>query len=467
MKVVLINAPFLKEYMRYPGSPLGIAYLASSIRSRHQVKIFDLNVEPHPLPRLIKKIKEFNPDIIGMSSTTPTFSYLLNLARAIKEELCVPVLFGGNHVTALPEQSLSLPGIDFVIVKEGDLSFPRFLDEYEPERENYETPGLGYKTRDGAIHLNPPGPPIEPLDDLPYGAWDLLPLHKYRTRLRRFVNFMFTRGCPYSCIYCASHLTHGKKIRKRSLDHIMGELHILEKDFGVQFLAVWDDVLTLDREYIADFCERKLKEGLAMEFWGNTRVDMVDLELLKLMKRAGCSLLTYGIETGNSSTLELINKGTSLEQARRAVAWTKEAGIIPHGFLMINFANETELEMQNTIDFAFELDLPFFDLWSAIPYPSTKYELICREAGILPDQPPNDFSNYWFVEDVIENGIVPRQRVREIMARARRRMVMRPLFFRAFTEYMLKGARPTPDDLIYYGSLVPRVVQEIIMGGRN
>lgn len=464
MKVLLLNPPLLKFYMRFPETPLGLIGIAASIRDRHQVKIMDLNMEPMPTERLLKAISEFGPDMIGVTSTTPAFSHMEKLCRTIKEHYPVPVVFGGNHVTALPENSLTYPGIDYVIVREGELSFKQFLDEYEPGRQEYEVPGLGYKTREGEIRVNPPGPPIEPLDQLPWSAWDLLPMKRYRTRFRYFVNMMFSRGCPHACIYCASHLTHGRRIRRRSLDHLIGELRMLSEKYGTQFVAFWDDVLTADRDYMMEFCERMLSEGPKIEFWGNTRVDKVDPELLQMMARAGCQFLSYGVETGTDTTLSLIRKGTTLDQTVQAVEWTKKAGITVHGYLMVNFPGETEQDMKETIDFAFKLKLPFFDLWSALPYPGTRYEQICREKGLIPDEIPKDFSNFWFVEDIVENGIVPAERVRRLIAQARKRMITRPIFVTQMTRRFIMGAKPLPRDLLYYTTLVPVVLKEMMMG---
>jgi radical SAM superfamily enzyme YgiQ (UPF0313 family) len=460
MKVLLINPQTLLNFSKYLGTPLGIAQLASSIRDLHQVKIIDLNVEPMPTRRLIKKVKEFNPDIIGISCVSLIFPQMVELSRAIKEAHPVPVVFGGNHITARPEQSLGFPGVDFVISGEGEHSFKRFLDEYEADRDDYDVPGLGYKTRDGEVRVNPPGPLIDPLDDLPPPAWDLLPMKKYRTRFRQHCTSMLTRGCPYSCTYCAAHLTHGKKVRKRSIDHVMEDLNNLYHNYGVRFLALWDDILTFDRDYMIDFCERKLKEGLDMEFWGNTRVDRVDPELLKLMKKAGCRILTYGIETGNSSVLELVKKGVTLDQTRKALSWTREAEIVSHGFLMINFLGETEREMQRTIDFAMDLGLFLLTIQATVPLPGTEYEKLYSEKIHEPDLLAHDFADNR-VEDIFYNGVVPTQRVRELLATARRRMIMRPLFLRNFVSYYLKGAKPTAADLAYYASTIPILLREI------
>jgi radical SAM superfamily enzyme YgiQ (UPF0313 family) len=462
MKVLLINPPILKEYMRFPESPLGIAYLAATIRNGHEVKILDLNMDPHTPEKLAKNIKEFNPDMVGVSSATPAFTYMADLTETIKKEFSVPVIFGGNHVTALPEESLTHPGIDFVMEGEGDISFSRFLEEYDPGRDDYDVPGLGYKTKDGEVRVNPPGPLIDPLDNLPYAAWDLLPMKKYRSRFRYFVNFMLARGCPYNCVYCSSHLIHGKKPRRRSIDHIMGELRLLQDEHNITFVALWDDVLTLNREFIMSFCERKLSEGLLMQLWCNTRVDKVDPELLKMMKRAGFDFISYGIETGSQSTLDLIKKGTTFDQVKSAIEWTRAEGIIPHGYLMINFLNETEEDIKKTINLGFELNLPFFDLWSAIPYPGSKYESMCREAGLMPERNPNDFTNYWFAEDIMENGIVPAETVKKLMAEARTKMIFRPIFVYHLLSFFLRGARPIPADLVYYGGLAVKVSVEIL-----
>jgi len=448
--------------MRFPGSPLGVGYLAASIRSKHDVKVVDFNMEGAPLKKLLKTIREFDPHMVGFTATTPQFEGTVNMARAVKNQSDVPIIFGGNHVTVLPERSLMLEGVDLVMVREGEESFPAFLSEYEPGKTKYNTPGLGYLDENGQPVINTPAPAIEPLDNLPFVAWDLLPMEKYRARLRPFANFMFSRGCPYNCIYCASKMTHGRKIRKRSLDHIMEELRMIERDYGIGFLAIWDDILTADRDFIMDFCERKMQEGIKMEFWGNTRVDKVDPELLATMKKAGLRILTFGIETGNSATLEFIKKGTNLDQTRQAVEWTRNAGILPHGFLMINFPGETEKDIQNTIDFAFELKLPLFDMWSAVPYPKTKYEEICRNLGLIPGEDDQDFSNYWFVTDVFYNGQVPRERVRRMLADARKKMFLRKVFITNYLDYMLRGAKPAPRDFYYYLTYLPTLAAEAV-----
>jgi len=459
MKVLLLNPPILKHYMKFPEPPLALVSLAAYIRDRHETRIIDLNIEPRPAPRLIGEIREFGPDMIGVTSATPTFSYMADLMAEVKKRIPAPVIFGGNHVTALPRESLELPGIDFVMAGEGEVSFREFLDQYEPGREDYDVPGLGYKTGEGEVRVNPPGPLIDPLDQLPWGAWDLLPMKKYRSRFRYFVNFMLTRGCPYSCVYCSSHLIHGKKLRRRSVEHVLGEMRHLRDEYNITFIPLWDDVLTLKRGYIMEFCEKKLEAGIKMQHWCNTRVDKVDPELLAMMKKAGFDFISYGIETGSESTLELINKGTTLDQVRQAVEWTREAGIIPHGYLMVNFMNETEEDIKKTIQLAFDLNLPFFDLWSAIPYPGSKYETLCREGGLISDNPA-DFSKYWFAEDIMENGIVPAEKVRKMIADARNKMIMRPIFFYHLLTFFLRGARPLPVDFVYYTDLAFRVIKE-------
>jgi radical SAM superfamily enzyme YgiQ (UPF0313 family) len=463
MKVLLINPPLLSRFRSYPVPPLGIAHLASSIRDRHETRIMDLNVEPRSKKAILREIKRFAPQIIGMSSTTPTYYYLKELAGEIKKRTDAKIVFGGNHSTALPREVVKCESIDFVIKGEADRSFSEFLTEYESGSAKYSTPGLYYKNARGEIIANPVGPLIEDLNSLPLPAWDLLPMNRYRGRLRYFFSTMFSRGCPFSCTYCAAHLTHGKKVRRRSLDHIMEELRTLESKYAVSFLVIFDDTFTSDRDFVIAFCKRKIAESIEMEFWCNTRVNLVDRELLQLMKRAGCAVISYGVESNSDQTLKEIKKGTTVEQAREAVALTREAGIIPEGFIMVNFPGETEEDMNRTIDFAFELKLPFFEVASAIPYPGTEYALSCRQNGLIPVHSEIDFSRYWVVDDVVvDNGSVQPERVRSLMARARRRMIFRPIFWRVVLRYFLLGARPVLADLPYYLAYLPRLALEFI-----
>jgi radical SAM superfamily enzyme YgiQ (UPF0313 family) len=466
MKILLISPPLLARFRSYPVPPLGVAHLAAAVAARHETRIIDLNIEPRSERRLLAEIARFAPDVVGMSAATPTYPHLLRLAGRIQEAVRARIVFGGSHVTALPRAAMRRPEIDFVLRGEADASFPAFADAFSPGRAAYDVPGLAYRDAAGAVVENPCGPLVDDLDSLPFPAFDLLPMRRYRGRLRAFASTLLSRGCPFGCTYCAAHLTHGRRVRRRGLDHVMGELALLERRHGVAFLAIFDDTFTADRDFAAAFCERKLRESLRLEFWCNTRVGLVDPELLALMKRAGCAVISYGLESGSDETLRAIRKGTTVEQAREAVALTREAGIIPEGFLMLNFPGETEAEMRRTIRLAFELELPFFEIVSATPYPGTEYARECAEKGLLPDDACADFGRYWVVDDVVvDHGLVAPRRVRRLMAKARRRMILRPLFWKTMLGYFLRGARPALADVAYYLGYVPRLLREIFRAG--
>lgn len=463
MKILLVNPPLLARFRSYPVPPLGIAHLAASIAGRHRVRIIDLNATPMSPRRLVREVVGFAPDLVGMSAATPTYPYLVRLAEEIKRAIDAPIVFGGNHVTALPSEVMGRPEIDFAVRGEADASFPAFVDAFEPGRADYATPGLSYRTRDGAVVENPCDPLVEDLDSLPYPAFDLLPMRRYRGRLRYFFSTLLTRGCPFRCTYCAAHLTHGRRVRRRGLDHVMGELALLERRWGVTFLAIFDDTFTADRDRVMAFCERKLSESLRFEFWCNTRVNLVDAEMLALMRRAGCAVVSYGLESGSDETLRAVGKGTRVEEAAEAVALTRAAGIIPEGSVMVNFPGETEEAMRRSVDLAFELRLPFFEVASAIPYPGTEYARQLSEKGLLPAGAGADYGRYWVVDDVaVDHGLVPPARVRRLMARARRRMILRPLFWKVVFGYFFRGARPVLADVAYYLGYVPRLLREMI-----
>ncbi len=463
MRILLINPPLLARFRDYLVPPLGIAHIAATVRAEHETRIIDLNVERRSRAALLREVGRFDPDLVGMSVTTPTWAFLAQLAGEIKQICRAVVVCGGNHVSALPEHVLSTSAIDYVFVGEAEDSFRRFVGELDAGRSGVDVPGVGYRKADGSVHVNPVGPLVEDLDRLPLPAWDLLPMERYRGRLRGYASTLFTRGCPYSCTYCAAHLVHGKRVRRRSVDHIIDELRLLEERYGVSFVSVVDDCSTVDRELVAAFCEAKLSAALGMEFWCNTRVDLVDPELLGLMKRAGFAVISYGVESANDDTLSRIHKQTTADCTRQAVRWTREAGIIPEGFLMVNFPGETEAEMQRTIDFAFELERPVFETTAVTPYPGTEYYRYCEDRGPIDLEGADDFRKFWMVDEVVvDNGVVSPTRVRKLMGRARRRMFSRLLFYRVAARYFLRGARPKLGDVGNYLSYLPRLARELV-----
>jgi len=231
----------------------------------------------------------------------------------------------------------------------------------------------GLVWRDGnEVVMNPDRPFIRSLDDLPLPRHDLLPLKAYRAPLVRspYAFVVTSRGCPGGCRFCIKHVSYGRSVRFRSPENVLAELELLA-GLGVRSVNMYADLFTVSREHVVGLCELILERGLRMEWTCNSRVDFVDAEMLRLMGRAGCRWISWGIESGSEEILRRVHKGISLEQVQQALRWSREAGIHNWGYFIIGLPGETEETIQETIRFARRLPLDLVLFHIAAPYPGS------------------------------------------------------------------------------------------------
>jgi radical SAM superfamily enzyme YgiQ (UPF0313 family) len=241
--------------------------------------------------------------------------------------------------------------------------------------------GLAWR-RDGEITVNPDRPFFAKLDDLPMPLHHLLPLDCYRApTIHGPYSFIVTsRGCPAGCKYCIKHVSYQYSVRLRSPALLVEEMKIL-RDLGVQHVHMYADLFTVNREQVVELCERIVDAGLDMPWTCNSRVDHVDEEMLTWMGRAGCSMIAWGIESGNEQVLKRAHKGYKLEQADRALRWAKAAGIQNWGYFIIGLPGETEHTIRETIAVAKKLPLDIALFHVAAPYPGTPFFFEVVENG--------------------------------------------------------------------------------------
>ena len=241
----------------------------------------------------------------------------------------------------------------------------------------------GLVWRDGnEIVVSPDRPFIRHLDDLPMPRHDLLPLEKYRAPLVRgaYAFVVTSRGCPGGCRFCIKHVSYGSSVRFRSPENIVAELEFLN-ELGVRNIHMYADLFTVSREQVMGLCELILQRGLQIRWTCNSRVDFVDPEMLRMMGKAGCWMISWGIESGSEEILRRAHKGISLDQVEQALRWAHEAGIRNWGYFIIGLPGETEETVQETIRFAkhLPLDLALFHI--AAPYPGSPFFFEVVEKG--------------------------------------------------------------------------------------
>ncbi len=374
MKILLLYPLYtshVEEEKKGYFPPLGLAYIAAILRNYdHSVRIIDMNVETKSLKELEKTCEKEQPDIIGVSSTTITYSTCVNILKHTREILPSAIrIVGGPHASILPQDFINHS--EFVVVGEGEYTMLELVETLENCGNPSNVRGLVFK-KDKKIVKTGPRPLISDLDNLPFPARDLLPMEAYNDNKGAILT---SRGCPFNCIFCNSHLIFGKKFRARSPKNVVDEIEHLVKKYNTQVIRIVDDMFTLDRKRVLEICEEILNRclNIGWELTNGTRVDKVDKELLEKMHEAGCYRIYYGIESGSEKVLRMLRKGIKLDQVRRVVKWTKEIGIEVGGFFMIGGPGETVETLKETERFIDELNLDYVHLSIATPYPRTDF----------------------------------------------------------------------------------------------
>ena len=432
MKVLLIQPNYRRIYAYAQSKditpifpPLGLAYIAAVLKqNKIPVRILESNAFDLDHDQIKKEIEKYGPDIVGITSTTSLIEEAYEIA-----ELCdkkIKVVIGGVHASSLPNETLEkFPRFDYLVRGEGEFTF---LELVQGKKIN-QIKGLYYR-KAGKIVQNKPRELIKDLDALPFPERDLLPMKKYFSAgAKQYPSdyILSSRGCPYNCLFCADHLVHGKLFRARSPENIMEEVKFLYSQ-GVRDWDFVDDNFTLFSERVDKFCDLMIESGLNKKMsWrcGNgIRVDMVTLELLKKMKRAGCYMASLGIESGNDQILKKMKKGINLEQVRKAVDWCKEVGIETRGLFMFGNFGEDEKTMQDTIDFAKSLNLDTATFHITIPFPETEYWKIVKKEGKIYPKNYRDYIAYGNV--IFEHGNLNENVLVKMQKKAYREFYFRP-----------------------------------------
>ncbi|MBU0957630.1 MAG: B12-binding domain-containing radical SAM protein [Nanoarchaeota archaeon] len=385
----------------YP--PLGLAYLAAYAEEKgHEVKVIDSEAEGYGYEDINKIAKKFEPDLVGMSTYCTTLNKAYRVAENLKKIIDVKVVLGGAQATLEPEKTLSNKNIDFVIYGEGEKSLGELMEVLNGDvKEFSKVKGLVYKNSKGEIKVNKKRELIKDLDEIPLPARHHFPMNLYHSsanlRGKRTLNIMTSRGCPYQCTYCAGSLIFGTNFRFVSTDKVIEEIKQMRDEYKIDSIQFYDETFTVNRKRVIELCDKMIKDKLNLTWSCFTRVNLVDKELLKKMKDAGCYLIFYGFESGVQRLLNMINKGITLEQSLKAVKMTHEVGIETWGSFILGLPSETKEETKETIEFALKLNPTFIQFPIAIPFPGTKMHEQALQHGKLKE----DWDNFTAWDEVV------------------------------------------------------------------
>ena len=370
MKILLIQPPprhITNESVVVP--PLGLAYLAAVLeKANYNVKILDAFALQLSWNDFETQVRNEKPDLIGFSGMSPVIDTTFKAAKVCRK-YSKYIVMGGPHVSIFKDAVFSqCSEIDFAVYGEGEITFLELIKRLEGNEGLQDIKGL--IRREGVSF---PREQIENLDSLPFPARHLLPnkFYKYVLSSKENVTTMFTsRGCPYKCIFCDKSV-FGSRWRSRSPENILDEAEQIVKEIKVDSIIFYDDLFTLNKERVIKFCEGILQRGLKFDWKCEGRADLVDSEMLAMMKRAGCSMIAYGVESGNKKGLEYLNKKTDLENIRKAFKLTNKAGIRTMAYFILGIPNETYQDELKTIKFAKELNPTYAQFSALSPYYGT------------------------------------------------------------------------------------------------
>ncbi len=383
MEILLVQPVKDKKHTLNLMPPLGLGYLASSVRYNHNVRILDCVKEGMDVKGFKAYVEKNSPDVIGFT----VFSCELeNVRKSIKlvKEISPEIITvaGGPHPSGDPHGTMAyLDPLDFVFAGEAEKGFPLLMEQLsrKPDERNFKNiPGLVWK-ENGNISSNPKIF-IENLDTIEFPSWDLLELDTYRgvpngvfTKQYPFAPIIVTRGCPYLCTFCSAHNIVGRKLRHRSIDNVIEEIKLLYQEYGIKEIHIEDDNFTFDLGFAKEFCNRLIKLGLPLTYScpNGVRLDRIDIELLSLMKRAGFYNIYVGIESGSPRILKHMRKNLSLEEISKKVDLIKEAGLEASGYFILGYPEETIEDMEMTISFARSLKLDWAQFATFIPIPGS------------------------------------------------------------------------------------------------
>ena len=375
MRIALINPCPETDLQRhrYGVGHLGLGYVAACLlRDGHDVRGIDAKTHRLDLPTVVRLVRGIGPGLVGITAMTHEIVHAGKLAAAIKDALPeVVVMVGGPHTTALPEETLvEFPAIDVAVRGEGEQTACELAAAVaggSPRHMWSSIAGIAYRD-DGQVVCNAARPFLRNLDVLPFPAWERFPTPPNGWGLYA------GRGCPFRCAFCQRVL--GSRIRLRSVDDVMAEIEELEARIGQRTSWFQDETFGVNprwtNELLDRLIERNRRRGTVWHWKANSRANLADCALYRKMKHAGCTMLDFGIESGNPSILRRIHKDITLRQARQAIAAARAAGLRTNAFFIIGHPGETWSTAMQTVRFAPLSGADTIAVGVMVPYPGTE-----------------------------------------------------------------------------------------------
>lgn len=381
MKILLVAPPYSLMNKYY--FPVGIAYVSAMLKHNgFDVACHNNGLESDWEGAFLKSLREAKPDVLGIGGLTPSYKFIKRMLEIAKaENPSLVTVLGGGVLSSEPDVFPCLAA-DFGVMGEGELVSLELMGALQAGRDVTNISGVLYRKADGSIVATKPRSYIANLDEIPIPDYHGFNFDVCYQALHTH-DMISSRGCPFHCTFCYSALGRGK-FRFHSLDYVIKEIEYLIKEFGIQTIGLMDEVFALKKDRILEFCEKVTPYGLS--WYTQVRLEVVDDELLKAMKRAGCSTVFYGLESMSPVVLNSMNKKLKPEQTIRALEQTYDNGINSFGNFIFGDPAETTETSWETLDWWLDNRKHFVNLGKIDCWPGTKIYHQAVEKGIIKDK---------------------------------------------------------------------------------
>lgn len=390
----------------------------------YEAKIVDYSLIENALEQFKQDIKEFEPDYLLINAASTTLESDLSVLKIAKEILpnITTIAKGAHFLTSNTDVLYKCRALDLIIVGEAE----KTLEEILEGKDYNKIKGLCY--RDGFVaKYTGRRPFIKDLDTLPFPARHLVNNDIFRRPDNNKVQAIIkvSRGCPFHCFFCLATPVAGSKVRTRSPENIVAEMKECVETYKIKNFVFWSDVFNFNRQWTMDLCEKIIESGLDVTWSCNTRADTSDEEMAQLMYQAGCRLVSIGVESGSQYILDKMGKKITIDQVRDTVKVFKKAKIKIYNYFVIGLPWEDEDTVQDTIDFAIELDSDFISFYTATPLPGTRFHRYAEENNLFDR---SSCFNGAYYQPIVKTHHLSKERIFELHKEAIRRFYLRPMY---------------------------------------
>lgn len=452
--ILLIDPPFfsfLNESQR--GIPLGLAYLASSLKAEgyHDVKILnaDIGVNLDAIPSgknrhaevqafdqferrmsdihdhgyqfVIDTINKEQPSVIGITVRTAKYFITKQLVHRIKQEFPhIFIVIGGPHASSKPQDLLINMEVDVVVRGEGEVTFVELIKKLDKNEDYRQIAGISYMQGDQVVN-NPMRQLVIDIDDIPLADRDVVMFSEQCMSADDMGLLFSSRGCPYGCSFCDSRGTWTRRVRRMSHDLLVKDIWDIKNKYGTSFFSFQDDCLVTKESTAIEMCDAFKASGLAalprseFRWWCEIHPNVITENLVKNMKEAGCVAIAIGAESGSQRSLKKVAKGASLDSIRKAAHAIRSADLSLTMFFIIGFPWETEQDILDTLQFMEEMEPDHPALSVLTPLPGTPIFDYCVEEGLISSQDADYRSHFHQRADGFYNNNIPQDRAVELI----------------------------------------------------